>query len=347
MAEHCLKPLIRGIAAGLLLGTALGVESAAAEAAPDAAVSARLQGRVCSTTIDFLDYAFYMTDPAVEYFTEAQYEEVIRTVAVTGIGKIYIRVDVCGLTLYPTKVGKQYAGGHKEKGAAFLVNTLKRYDPLAKGLELGRKYGLEVWAWDTLLDDDATGDANYDSARGLSEEEEALRREFGERPLKDPFLIEHPQYQQALDPRLIRTAEQRRAGHVQAAPITKILITSQPTGRASRVQPEQFGIWVSDDNISYRRYEREFSFEVQATRPARLLLDGLHIVEDYVKLAFNEPWSDNRFSIAGTPDTYGRVFAGGEWRRIRSPSRVLKRQCAIHRSRAQGLEEPVDQEPVQ
>jgi len=63
-----------------------------------------------STTIDFLDYCFYKTDPDTGYFTEQQYEEVIRAVSEAGFAKIYLRVDVCGVTLYPTTAGKQYAG---------------------------------------------------------------------------------------------------------------------------------------------------------------------------------------------------------------------------------------------
>jgi len=69
---------------------------------------------IISTTIDFLDYCFFRTDPSTGYFTEEQYNEVIRTVAEAGITKIYLRVDVCGLTLYPTKVGRQYAGDGRD-----------------------------------------------------------------------------------------------------------------------------------------------------------------------------------------------------------------------------------------
>jgi len=71
---------------------------------------------IISTTIDFLDYCFFRTDPSNGYFTEEQYDEVIRTVAEAGITKIYLRVDVCGVTLYPTKVGKQYAGDGRDPG---------------------------------------------------------------------------------------------------------------------------------------------------------------------------------------------------------------------------------------
>ena len=144
---------------------------------------------IISTTIDFLDYCFSRTDPSNGYFTEEQYDEVIRTVAEAGITKIYLRVDVCGLTLYPTKVGKQYAGDGRDPGSTYLVNTLKRYDPAAKTVELGHRHGLEVWAWDTLFDDEAT--MVYYGA----EAEPDLRRRFGEYPLKDSFLVENPQFQ--------------------------------------------------------------------------------------------------------------------------------------------------------
>jgi len=82
------------ICAGLtLLGTVVGTRQARGDES---------ERPVISTTIDFLDYCFFRTDPSNGYFTEEQYDKVIRAVAEAGITKIYLRVDVCGATLYPT-----------------------------------------------------------------------------------------------------------------------------------------------------------------------------------------------------------------------------------------------------
>jgi len=135
--------------------------------------------KTLSTTIDFLDYCFYRTESEKGYFTEAQYEEVIRRIAEAGFGKVYLRVDVCGKTLYPSTAGAQYRGDGREPGSTYLVNTLRRYDPVAKTIEFGRKHGLHVWCWDTLFDDEATM-VHYTAGS-------ALARAYGEFPLKDPF----------------------------------------------------------------------------------------------------------------------------------------------------------------
>ena len=115
-----------------------GVLSMECRTAPVPAQGAGTQGTglILSTTIDFLDYCWSETDPDVGHFTEAQYEEVIRSLANAGIGKDYLRVDACGLTLYPTKVGKQYPGDGREPGSTNLVKTLAKYDPVSKTIEL-------------------------------------------------------------------------------------------------------------------------------------------------------------------------------------------------------------------
>lgn len=270
-------------------------------------------GRVLSTTIDFLDYCWSETDPDVGYFTEAQYEQVIRSLAGAGIGKVYLRVDVCGLTLYPTKVGKQYPGDGREPGSTNLVNTLARYDPAAKTVELCRKYGLHVWCWDTLFDDEATC-LRYDPV-----EDQAKHKTYGEYPLKDPFLIENPHLQWALDPRVkARQAAEpsRRAGH---GPITAIKITSDGKCARNRVKQEQFDLHVSADNRSFRRYDKPFTFKVVRDYPAVLLLEGLDIAEQYVKLAWRKPWPrGGGYSICGAPTGVAQMFHGGAWHEARA-----------------------------
>ena len=263
---------------------------------------------IISTTIDFLDYCFSRTDPSRGYFTEEQYDEVIRTVAESGITKIYLRVDVCGLTLYPTTVGKQYEGDGRDPGSTYLVNTLKQYDPVAKTVELGHRHGLEVWAWDTLFDDEATM-VRYDADR----DPEMLRR-FGEYPLKDPFLIENSQYQWRLDPRIEAKQRDEAATLDPDAPITAIRICSDTRSASGRVTGEMFDILVSDDNRHYRVYEGDWRFRVESAKPPVLLIEGLEIGEAYVKLAFHKPWSTAPgFTITGEPGDLVQVFCDGAW----------------------------------
>ena len=263
---------------------------------------------IISTTIDFLDYCFFRTDPSKGYFTEEQYDEVIRSVAEAGITKIYLRVDVCGLTLYPTKVGKQYAGDGRDPGSTYLVNTLKRYDPAAKTVELGHRHGLEVWAWDTLFDDEAT--MVYYGA----EAEPDLRQRFGEHPLKDSFLIENPQFQWRLDPRIDAKQQEEAAARDLDAPIAAIRIISDTRSATNRVTGEMFDILVSNDNRRYHVYEGNWEFRVESAKPPVLLIEGLKIREPYIKLAFHKPWpTDQSFTITGEADGFAQLLCGGAW----------------------------------
>ncbi len=299
MSIRCYR-IVQVILAGLVLASAVAHTRQASGGESDRPI--------VSTTIDFLDYCFFRTDPARGYFTEAQYDEVIRTVAEAGITKIYLRVDVCGLTLYPTTVGKQYEGDGRDPGSTYLVNTLKQYDPAAKTIELGHRHGIEVWAWDTLFDDEATM-VRYDE-----DTEPELRRRFGEYPLKAPFLIENPQYQWRLDPR-IEAKQQKEAATLDLdAPITAIRICSDTHSASSRVTGEMFDILVSDDNRRYRVYDGDWRFRVESAKPPVLLIEGLDIREPYIKLAFHKPWSkDPGFTITGEPGDLAQVFCGGAW----------------------------------
>ena len=260
-----------------------------------------------STTIDFLDYCFGRTDPAKGYFTEKQYDDVIRAVAEAGITKVYLRVDVCGLTLYPTKVGKPYPGDGREPGSTYLVNTLEHYDPVAKTIELGHRHGVEVWCWDTLFDDEATM-VNYGT-----ESDPELEKRFGEYPLKDPFLIENPEFQWRLDPRIEAAQEKEAAACGADASVTAIRITSDNRSASNRITRKMFDILVSDDNRRYRVYEGKREFIVESEKPCVLLIKGLDIREPYIKLAFHKPWPTRGFTITGDSDQMVDLFWGGAW----------------------------------
>ena len=61
-----------------------------------------------ATTVDFLDYAFFDSLGAADHYELSAWEQRIRELADAGISKIYLRVNVCGLTLYPTKFSAIY-----------------------------------------------------------------------------------------------------------------------------------------------------------------------------------------------------------------------------------------------
>ena len=111
-----------------------------------------------SATIDFLDYVFFMHKGPEDYYPLEEYEKELKQLADAGIRKIYLRVNVCGLTHYPTKVAAQYGDNGAlhwtfEKQALRLVETYKHYNPCTETIRIGHKYGMEVWAWESLHDD--------------------------------------------------------------------------------------------------------------------------------------------------------------------------------------------------
>ena len=91
----------------------LAVFAVAAALAP-APLAAREEGERLriTTTIDFLDYVFDdQLAKAIDHYPLEIYERRIRELAEHGVDKIQIRVNVCGVTLYPTKVGVRYGDG--------------------------------------------------------------------------------------------------------------------------------------------------------------------------------------------------------------------------------------------
>jgi hypothetical protein len=284
--------------------------SAYAAAAPE---------KVVSTTIDFLDYCWYKTDPKIGYYTEQQYEETIRALAECGIKKIYLRVNACGYMLNRTSVGTQYRGDGREPGSTYLTTTLQHYDPAAKTVEFGHKYGLQVWVWDNLWDDAGTvyhidpqaKVAYNDEGQPLATTPAQLVAKYGEYPLLDPFLAQHPEYQWQLKPGSLEEFAKSRA-ELLPLPITKIIFTSDKTGRPNRLTQDDIGIFTSADNVTYREYTKPYVFTVEKTEPRNVLVfDQLDIPESYVKLVHRKPFpEDNSFTLAAHARGCGRIFSG-------------------------------------
>ena len=108
-----------------------------------------------SSTIDFLDCAFFCHDGPEDYYPQEEYEKLIRNMSEGGIRKIYFRANVCGLTHYPTAVSRQYGCDDAyhyafRKQAQWLKETYRRYNPCLETIRLGHKYGMEVWCWENL-----------------------------------------------------------------------------------------------------------------------------------------------------------------------------------------------------
>ncbi|MCK5802616.1 MAG: hypothetical protein KAI66_07280 [Lentisphaeria bacterium] len=238
-------------------------------------------------------------------FPPEEYEKAIKAVARASFGKIYLRVDVCGKTLYPSVAGVQYRGDGRDPGSQCLVDTLELYDPAAKTIELGHKYGLEVWCWDTLFDDEATM-VRYPPGSDLA-------KKYGEYPLKDPFLVRNPHLQWRLSPRVDRQQRKTWARLAAHGPVTKLRVTSDRGDATSRVRDADVQILVSDDNVNYRALDA-FQMSIVQQKPPILLFEGFSVVQPYFKLALAKNYpKDDSFTICGDRKDFVQMFCDGEW----------------------------------
>ena len=97
--------------------------------------------RLYTTTIDYLDYAFYDNIGSKEYYELECYEQRIRELAEGGIQQINLRTNCMGVALHPSKVLRRYGEDGRwhysePVGSKRLIKTLKRYDPVAETIRL-------------------------------------------------------------------------------------------------------------------------------------------------------------------------------------------------------------------
>ena len=267
---------------------------------------------VISTTIDFLDYVFYDRSGPAEYYPLEQYEKHLREIAESGISKLYLRVNVCGLMLYDSPTSGWYGsrdGDHRSVdafGPERLENTLHRYDPLTETIRIGKKYGMEVWAWDSLYDDACIGFVITDVA---------ATEKFGQYPLMSKFLRENPGAMALRHPaRAFRVSEEefeRRNQEAADRVIGSFVFTSErETGNPMRVNRDNLRIFTSDDNIHYEPYAGDFTFTATADGGRHsFTVGGLAIRKRFVKIATTGMPQDNSFSmVLESPRGVQRVF---------------------------------------
>lgn len=236
--------------------------------------------RTISTTIDFLDYVFYNKNAKQGFYPLAEYEKVIKELASSGIKKIYLRVNVCGFTLYLSKVGHIYGtegGKHWETvKSTWLINTLKKYDPLKETIRLGHKYGLKVWAWENLWDD---------ACMLYTVKNPKLIKLYGKYPLMAPFFRDHHDYYMKLNPRYRETLLKSNK-KIQKRIINKIVFRGASCPRPGRLTKDDITIYTSNDNKEYKKYDADFEFKTDRSAHGNniVVINGLKITAPYVKL---------------------------------------------------------------
>lgn len=244
-----------------------------------------------SATIDFLDYVFFMHKGPEDYYTLEEYEKALKELADAGIRKIYLRVNVCGLTHYPTKVSARYGDNDAlhwtfEKQALRLVETYKHYNPCMETIRIGHQYGMEVWAWESLHDDAGVCYSNAD----ISERYHAIYERLGGWALLDPFYLENPDALAEIDPRfkISELDVQKINEEARRLPIEKIVFTNPEKWKnlpLGKIKKDNLRIYVSSDNKKYIPYDKAFSFQASKVNGCnQIVLSGLNITQPYIKL---------------------------------------------------------------
>ncbi len=265
---------------------------------------------IFATTIDFLDYVFFDKEGPEDVYPVEVYERRIREIADLGFRKIYLRVNALGLTLYPTKVALLYGEGYAyhwsyPKGAARLTKTVRAYDVCNETIRLGHKYGMEVWAWESLSD----GGTDIIPADGVDAEAVRATRNL---PLNDPFYVAHPEYYTMRDPKKTVPREQVAATnrHARAYPVGRIVATETVRRIPLRLTQENIRLYVSDDNRTYRPYEGPLTFRGGVTAEGfnTFTLDNLNIDADYVKIGHTPLPKDGYSFVMYNNGTNMQVF---------------------------------------
>lgn len=252
-----------------------------------------------STTMDFLDIVFYSPiSRELGYYPLEHYEKAIKNLADAGFKKVYIR-NCIGLTFYNTKVRAKYSRENiahfaaMPDEAAWLENTINKYDPLAETIRLCHKYGMEAWAHDNYHEEVGslcTATSNPEAPTGFY-------------PLCDPFYIKHPEYLAMIRPskkhpspeqaeKINRSVSGKRVGKIVA-------VSDIPSEYPLRINKNNLHIYYSNDNVNWTRYEKEFLFESSRSTDKynSLTISNLDIAAKYVKLTPTETFPyDGKYS---------------------------------------------------
>ena len=269
---------------------AVAISAAGAFCYAQPAATAKKTPRV-SATIDFLDYVFFMHKGLEDYYPLEEYEKEIKQLAEAGIKKIYLRVNVCGLTHYPSKVSAQYGENGAlhwtfEKEALRLVETYKHYNPCTETIRIGHKYGMEVWAWESLHDD---AGVCYSDAT-ISDRYDAIYQKLGGWALLDPFYLDNPDALAEIDPqfKMLDVDVKKINEEARRLPIGKIVFTN-PENRKwlplGKITKDNLRIYISQDNKKYTLYDKSFSFLAHKVNGRnQIILSDLNITQPYIKL---------------------------------------------------------------
>ncbi|MCK4624835.1 MAG: family 10 glycosylhydrolase [Phycisphaerae bacterium] len=139
-----------------------------------------MSNRIVSLNVDFNDEILNCEDFGYSQYDEDKIRLLVEMAANSGFNRILWRISVCGKVDYPSKVENVYDYTQHNK-----IPISDDYDPLKIAAKYARQFGVEIYAWMTLYDDNpaAMQNGSNDMASVLCEthpEWQLLSRDGGE-----------------------------------------------------------------------------------------------------------------------------------------------------------------------
>jgi len=106
-----------------------------------------------TVNVDFLDQTVYAPSYGIEDWNREEIARMYQHYAGLGINRVFWRISATGVVTYPSKVRTPIRKSDEESHQHILRQLERGDDPLAIGIEEGRKAGIEVYVWITLFDD--------------------------------------------------------------------------------------------------------------------------------------------------------------------------------------------------
>ena len=270
---------------------------------------------VIATTVDFLDFVFYDKQGSADYYPAEQFEKHVAAYRDAGIRKLYLRTDCNGLRLFPSKATLQYGEQdlyHYEDlyGARRLMGTMKRYDILMKVIELGHKYGMEVWCWEAISWQHPGFAYGWGNAKVVPEMCR-LNEKCGGMPFLDPYFRSHPECFLMRNP---KTAPQKPQDSlsdeaaIRKFPIGRIRFVNVSWWRQKNLAAPQYtaddiDIYYGEENGPFQRYDKPYQVTCGKTPDGDnyLEINKLELNAKYVKLTARKRFGDRYTLVLNTP----------------------------------------------
>ena len=214
------------------------------------------------------------------YLSEKKLQQRIKMLADTGIGRVYLTLDVGGKAIYQSGVRETFSGMHFPDSSG-IVRTLKQYDPIERAVAYAHEYSMEAYAYFTAFEEAIPRVVYYDAER---------RNQFGHRPMESTYFQQHPDY-------YWQSREYAQAVR-GCKGITKIVFQARENG--TRLEPQNLSIYHRNSTaVPATAYGGPIVRSKSSNEKGDVIvLDGLDIPFGWVNIT--QPFEDN-YTFSNAP----------------------------------------------